>query len=71
MRIDIETSDFPLTRARRSHAEQRLRSALTCCGERVRGVATRGVGRIVHCDTNVLVGDATTARDLPQCHWSK
>jgi putative sigma-54 modulation protein len=41
MRIDSETSDFPLTQTLRSHAERRLRSTLTCCGERIRRVAMR------------------------------
>ena len=39
MQIDIETSGFTLTPAMRSHAERRLRSALTRCGERIRKVA--------------------------------
>ncbi|MCG6861523.1 MAG: HPF/RaiA family ribosome-associated protein [Chromatiaceae bacterium] len=41
MQIDIEARDFPLTQALRSHAERRLRSALTCCGEHIRRVAMR------------------------------
>jgi len=41
MQIDIEARDFPLTDALRSHAERRLRSALTCCGEHIRRVAMR------------------------------
>ena len=41
MQIDIQALDFPLTEALRSHAERRLRSALTCCGEHIRRVAMR------------------------------
>jgi len=41
MKIDIETSNFPLTEALHSHAERRLRSAVTRCGERIRKVAMR------------------------------
>jgi len=41
MQIDIKAHDFPLTDALRSHAERRLRSALTCCGEHIRRVAMR------------------------------
>ena len=41
MQIDIEARDFPLTEALRSHAERRLRFALTCCGEHIRRVAMR------------------------------
>jgi putative sigma-54 modulation protein len=41
VQIDIQTCDFPLTQTLRSHAERRLRSALTCCGERIRRVAMR------------------------------
>ena len=41
MKIDIETSNFPLTEALHTHAERRLRSAVTCCGERIRKVAMR------------------------------
>jgi putative sigma-54 modulation protein len=41
MKIDIETSNFPLTEALHSYAERRLRSAVTRCGERIRKVAMR------------------------------
>ena len=41
MQIEIETSGFPLTRALRDHAERRLRSALTRCGDRIRKIAMR------------------------------
>ena len=41
MKIDIETSGFPLTPALRNHAERRLRSALTCCVQRIRKLAVR------------------------------
>jgi ribosomal subunit interface protein len=41
MQIDMEARDFPLTEALRSHAERRLRSALTCCGDHIRRVAVR------------------------------
>jgi putative sigma-54 modulation protein len=41
MQIDIEARDFPLTADLRSHAERRLRCALTCCGEHIRRVAMR------------------------------
>jgi len=41
MQIDIKARNFPLTEALRSHAERRLRFALTCCDEHVRRVAMR------------------------------
>lgn len=41
MQIEIEARNFPLTQALRSHAERRLRSALTCCGDHIRRVAVR------------------------------
>ena len=41
MQIDIAARDFPLTEALRLHAERRLRSALTCCGEHIGRVAMR------------------------------
>jgi putative sigma-54 modulation protein len=41
MKIDIETSDFPLTKALHSHAERRLRSAVNRGGERIRKIAMR------------------------------
>ncbi len=41
MQIEIEARNFPLTQALRSHAERRLLSALTCCGDRIRRVAVR------------------------------
>jgi len=41
MQIDIQARDFSLTDALRSHAEQRLRFALTCCSDRIQRVAMR------------------------------
>jgi ribosome-associated translation inhibitor RaiA len=41
MLIDIKASDFPLTEALRNHADRRLRSALTCCGQHIRRVTMR------------------------------
>ena len=41
MRIDIQARDFSLTDALRSHAEQRLRFALTCCDDRIQQVTIR------------------------------
>ena len=39
MQIDIQARDFPLTDALRSHAERRLRFALTCFDEHVQRIA--------------------------------
>ena len=41
MRIDIQARDFPLTDVLRSHAERRLRFALTCCDDHIRRVVMR------------------------------
>jgi putative sigma-54 modulation protein len=41
MKIDIETSNFPLTEALHSYAERRLRSGVTRGSERIRNVAMR------------------------------
>ncbi len=41
MQIDIEARNFPLTEAPCTHAERRLRFALTCCGDCIRGVVMR------------------------------
>jgi putative sigma-54 modulation protein len=38
MQIDIQACNFLLTDALRSHAEQRLRFALTCCSDRIQRV---------------------------------
>ena len=39
MQIDIQARDFPLTDALRSHAERRLRFALTCFDDHTQRVA--------------------------------
>ena len=39
MQIDIQARDFPLTDALRSHAERRLRFALTCFDDHIQRVA--------------------------------
>jgi len=41
MQINIQAKQFSLTDALRSHAERRLRSTLTCCGEHIQRVNMR------------------------------
>ena len=41
MQIDIQTRDFSLTDALHSHAERRLRFALTCCDNHIQRVVMR------------------------------
>lgn len=41
MQIDIQARQFSLTNALRSHAERRLRFALTCCGDHIQRVVMR------------------------------
>ncbi len=41
MQIDIQARDFSLTKALRSHAERRLRFALTSCDEHIRRIIMR------------------------------
>ncbi len=41
MQIDIQARNFSLTEALRSHAERRLRLALTCCDRRIRRIVMR------------------------------
>ncbi len=41
MQIDIRVRDFSLTDALRSHAERRLRFALTCCDAHIQRVVMR------------------------------
>ena len=41
MQIDIQSRDFSLTDALRSHAERRLRFALSCCDDRIQRVVMR------------------------------
>ena len=41
MQIDIQARQFSLTDALRSHAERRLRFALTCCDDHIKQVVTR------------------------------
>ena len=41
MQIDIQARVFSLTDALRSHAERRLRSALTCCDDHIQRVVMR------------------------------
>ena len=41
MQIDIQARQFPLTDALRSHAERRLRVALTCCDDHIQRVVMR------------------------------
>jgi ribosome-associated translation inhibitor RaiA len=41
MQIDIQTRDFSLTDALHSHAERRLRFALTCCDDHIRRIVMR------------------------------
>jgi len=41
MQIDIQARNFSLTDALRSHAERRLRSALTCCDDHIQRVVMR------------------------------
>lgn len=41
MQIDIQARDFSLTDALRSHAERRLRVALTCCDDHIQRVVMR------------------------------
>ena len=41
MQIDIQARQFPLTGALSSHAERRLRVALTCCDDHIQRVVVR------------------------------
>jgi len=41
MQIDIQSRNFSLTNAMRSHAERRLRFALTCCDDHIQRVVMR------------------------------
>ena len=41
MQIDIQARNFSLTDALRSHAERRLRFAMTCCDDRIQRVVMR------------------------------
>ncbi len=41
MQIDIKSRDFPLTDALRSHAERRVRCAMTCCDDHIQRVVMR------------------------------
>ena len=41
MQIDIQARDFSLTEALRSHAERRLRFALTCCDDHIQRIVMR------------------------------
>ena len=41
MQIDIQARNFSLTDALRSHAERRLRFALTCCDDHIQRVVIR------------------------------
>jgi ribosome-associated translation inhibitor RaiA len=41
MQIDIQTRNFPLTPALRSHAERRARFALTCCDDSIQRIVMR------------------------------
>ncbi len=41
MQIDIQTRNFSLTDALHSHAERRLRFALTCCADQIQRVVMR------------------------------
>ncbi len=41
MQIDIQARHFTLTEALRSHAENRLRLALTCCGDHIQRIVMR------------------------------
>ena len=41
MQIDIQACDFSLTDALRSHAERKLRFALTCCVDHIQRVVMR------------------------------
>ncbi|MEN8180163.1 MAG: HPF/RaiA family ribosome-associated protein [Pseudomonadota bacterium] len=41
MKIDIQTRNFSLTDALRSHAERRLRFALTFCDDQIKRVVMR------------------------------
>ena len=41
MQIDIQARDFSLTDALRSHAERRLRFALTCCDDHIHRIVMR------------------------------
>jgi ribosomal subunit interface protein len=41
MQIDIQARNFSLTDALRSHAERRVRFALTCCDDHIRRVVMR------------------------------
>lgn len=41
MQINIQAKQFSLTDALRSHAERRLRSTLTCCGDHIQRVIMR------------------------------
>jgi putative sigma-54 modulation protein len=41
MLIDIQSRNFSLTNALRSHAERRLRFALTCCDDQIQRIVMR------------------------------
>ncbi|HEB56347.1 MAG TPA: HPF/RaiA family ribosome-associated protein [Gammaproteobacteria bacterium] len=41
MQINIQARDFSLTNALRSHAERRLRFALTCCDDHIQRIIMR------------------------------
>jgi len=41
MQIDIQTRNFSLTNALRSHAERRMRFGLTCCSDHIQRVVMR------------------------------
>ena len=41
MQIDIQARDFSLTSALRSHAERRLRFALSCCDDHIQRIVMR------------------------------
>jgi len=41
MRIDIQARNFSLTESLRSHAERRLRFALTCCDDHIHRIVIR------------------------------
>lgn len=41
MQIDIQARQFTLTEALRSHAERRLRFALTCCDDHIQRIVMR------------------------------
>ncbi|MEN8131844.1 MAG: HPF/RaiA family ribosome-associated protein, partial [Pseudomonadota bacterium] len=41
MQIDIQARDFSLTDSLRSHAERRLRFAMTCCDDYIQRIVMR------------------------------